>query len=201
MRSRTFAIVATLTLLASSPPVGSAEPAATTGAGAALDIQSLFYPTGWMGDGTQGTKFVKVDHQSMVAPRSGPYCTQVRYTPSKSSAWAGVYWQNAPDNWGVKPGADLSKAGYRRISFWARGENGGEVVEFKAGGIRDDKLPHHDSFTASLGRVTLKPTWTRYTISLEEAKLTSVIGGFAWVAAGGQANKTLTFYIDDIRYE
>ena len=52
------------------------------------------------------------------------------YTFGKKK-WGGVYWQNKPDNWGHRPGNDYSGEGFTKITFWARGEKGNEVVEFK----------------------------------------------------------------------
>ena len=44
--------------------------------------------------------------------------------------------------------------GAKKLTFWARGEQGGEAVDFNLGIIGDDK-PHHDSAKASLTGTTL----------------------------------------------
>lgn len=174
---------------------------------APFDVQNRFYPTGYMGDGeAHGAKAIELDLASTVSPHSAPHCVRIRYVP-KNQAWAGVYWHNhagtkaSPGNWGERPGADFSGKGYRALSFWARGEKGGEVVEFKTGGIDAEGKKHRDSFGASLGRKTLTRKWKRYTIDLTGQDLSSVIGGFAWVAAANANTGGLTFYLDDIQFE
>ena len=43
-----------------------------------------------------------------------------------SQGWGGVVWQSPAGDWGDRPGGyDLT--GAKRISFWARGDEGDEV--------------------------------------------------------------------------
>ena len=168
--------------------------------GKKLDVAKFYTASGWMGDGEKGTKFVQFNEACKERPQSKPTCTKITYALGPKG-WAGIYWLNKPDNWGDKPGDDLSKEGYSRITFWARGEKGGEVVEFKAGGISDDKKQHKDSFEVSTGKVPLEKDWKRYEIKLDGKNLSSVIGVFCWVASGASNPEGLTFYLDDIQYE
>ncbi len=166
-----------------------------------LDIQNMFIASGWMGDGEYGRKYIEFDGAFETSPKSQPTCIKIQYTfgPRK---WAGIYWQNKPDNWGAKQGNNYSKKGFSKVTFWAKGETGKEVVEFKAGGIRDSKLTYHDSFEETVGRVTLSKEWKQYSIDLESADLSSVIGGFCWVTSSDyNKQKTIVFYIDEIYYE
>lgn len=163
------------------------------------DVSRFFKPTGYMGDGEFGGKYVKLLKACKEQPYSGPYCIRVDYTIGPKG-WAGIYWQNEPDNWCKEPGNDMSDNGYDSITFVARGKNGGEMVEFKAGGIKDCGK-YKDSFEVTLGEIILTEDWTEYSISLEGENLKSVIGGFCWVASGHSNPKGLTFYIDDIFYE
>lgn len=74
------------------------------------------------------------------------------------------------------------------------------MVEFKAGGIETMKHKHRDSFRATLGRVTLTKEWREYSIDLTGADLSSVIGGFCWVASADyNTGAGVVFYLDDIR--
>ena len=75
------------------------------------------------------------------------------------------------------------------------------MVEFKAGGIDAPGKPYRDSFEKSVGTVRLNHQWTRYELDLTNHNLSSVIGGFCWVAKAGQNPNGLTFYIDSITYE
>ena len=91
--------------------------------------------------------------------------------------------------------------GAKNITFWARGEKGGEIVEFKAGGIRDSKKIYRDSFEFSTNNIILSDNWKRYEIDLARQDLSHVIGAFAWVATKDANPQGLVFYLDDIRYE
>lgn len=166
-----------------------------------LDIQNMFTASGWMGDGEYGRKYIEFDGAYETEANSEPTCIRIQYTfgPRK---WAGIYWQNKPDNGGDKRGNNYSKKGFSKITFWAKGKTGKEVVEFKAGGVSDSRKQYHDSFEETIGRVTLSTEWKQYTIDLESADLSSVIGGFCWVASSDYNNqKTIIFYIDDIYFE
>lgn len=166
-----------------------------------LDIGKFFTASGWMGDGKSGRKCIRLEEACRTNRYSPPACIKVIYTDYGSDRWGGIYWQNRQDNWGEKPGWDLSKAGYRSVTFWARGERGNEIVEFKAGGIDATGMRYKDSFEVSLGRVVLTRDWRQYKMSLEGKNLSSVIGGFCWVASQPANPDGLTFYLDDIRFE
>jgi hypothetical protein len=126
---------------------------------------------------------------------SGPSCIKITYDDTGN--WAGIVWQNPPNDWGDEPGGwDIT--GAKKLSFWARGEAGGELVEFKLGILgRNKDFP--DSGKASLGRVKLSSTWQKYEIPLEGKDLTCIKTGFVWSLAGRK--EPITFYLDDIRYE
>jgi len=169
-----------------------------------VDVVKRYTPSGWMGDGTNGTKYVQINKvcKSNTRPNRQT-CIKITYSigPSK---WAGIYWLNEPDNWGDNPGDDFSSKGLRRVSFWARGERGGEVVEFKAGGIPTMPAtgkPYRDSFKETTGELTLERNWKHYDINIEGRNLSSVIGLFCWVANEPSNPNGLTFYLDDICYE
>lgn len=164
----------------------------------ALSVTRDFYPSGWMGDGEEGTRYIKLNTESSENPHTPPTSVKVIYQPGPKR-WAGIYWQYPENNWGSKPGRNLQ--GYTRVTFWARGERGGEVVEFKAGDIKDMSKPYQDTFAVSLGKVTLSTTWRKYEINLAGQNLSNVIGAFAWVATGNDNPQGLTFYLDDIYYE
>jgi hypothetical protein len=166
-----------------------------------VDIQNLFTASGWMGDGQSGTKYLNFEGASRENPHSPPTCIKItyRFGPAR---WAGIYWQNKPDNWGDKSGENYSKKGFSMVTFWARGETGTEIVEFKAGGIVNAAKSFHDSFEVTLGRVALTKEWKQYRIGLSGADLSSVIGGFCWVAnADSNSAKKITFFLNDIFLE
>ncbi len=170
------------------------------------DIEQFFEPTGYMGD-LEDPNFAEDMGFSMSSiyrenAKDGPFCIKVTYPNFGPKGWGGIYWQNKPDNEGLLPGEDLSEGGYKFVTFWAKGERGGEIVEFKAGGIDVPELPNKDKFRVTVGRICLSREWKEYYIDLRGKDLSSVIGGFCWSAnqRGNPKGKGLTFYIDRIRY-
>lgn len=175
-----------------------AEPSPSTTLHAPTLIEGYYYPSGWMGDGEKGTKHVQLNDQWKENPHSAPTCIRISYQPG-GKGWAGVYWQYPDGNWGDQPGRKIEAA--TKLSFWARGAKGGELVEFKAGGINAEGKKHADSFEKTLGTVELKTDWQRFELALGGADTSSVLAAFAWVATRNGNPDGLTFFVDDIRYE
>ena len=149
-----------------------------------------FIPSGYMGN----TGAIKMDPASIVQPHSGKTCLKVDYT--STTQWGGVVWQNPANNWGEKAGG-YNLAGAKTLTFWARGDKGGEVVTFLFGLIGRDK-PSSDTGTGKLDSVHLTPAWKKYTISLAGKNMTHIVTGFAWTLAS--PGQPVTFYLDDVRY-
>ena len=189
-------------ILGASSWMGSAALAyGDTNQAASIDIENIFSPSGWMGDGEYGRKYIDFFGADASNPHSPPTSVKVvyRFGPAK---WAGMYWLNWPDNWGEKPGNNYAGTNLSRLTFWARGETGNEMIEFKAGGIDNSSKQHRDSFRRTTGRVTLSTDWKQYEIDLSGADLSSVIGGFCWVASADfNSTEAITFYVDDIALE
>lgn len=159
-------------------------------------ISNHFIPSGWMGDYSD----IKLDVGCAEDPYFGKTCTKVTYVnkASNGARWAGIYWQHPPNNWGgVDAGFDLSKA--IKVTFWARGEKGGErIEEFKVGGIMGE---YSDSDTAGIGPVILDKDWKQYTIDLQGKDMSYIIGGFAWATNLDVNPDGAVFYLDEIKYE
>lgn len=145
--------------------------------------------SGWMGE----TSAIRMDPHSKVSPKEGRKCLQVKFI--QGGGWGGVVWQSPPNDWGDQPGG-FDITGAKTLSFWARGENGGEKAKFGVGIIKADKKYHDTSRRET--EVTLTREWKRYTIDLADEDLSRIKTGFYWVVGG--AGKPLTFYLDDIRY-
>lgn len=147
--------------------------------------------SGWMGD----SKSIAVDDKCTDNPHSGATCMKCQF--KADAGFGGIAWQNPANNWGDEAGG-LDLSGAKKLTFWARGEKGGEVVSFKLGILGPDKK-FPDSDHAELPDVTLSSDWKQYSIDLTGKDLHRIATGFVWVlAAGGQP---VTFYLDDVRYE
>lgn len=156
-----------------------------------------YIPSGYMGDYGD----IKVYDNWKEKPQSGTSCIKTVYNnkASQGNAWAGVYWQNPANNWGTRPGG-FDITGAKRVTFYARGESGGELIsEFKVGGISGGD--YADSDATSLYDVELTKEWKKYTIDLADLDLSYISGGFCWAANLDSNPDGITFYLDEICYE
>jgi hypothetical protein len=159
-----------------------------------------FEACGYMGDAIEeGTVQLDFNHEEATRPNDEDDQTvRVEYKSGGSLGWAGVYWLLTTDgcNWGQEPGVTVTNA--TKVTFWAKGAQGGERVEFKAGGV--SSRPNIDSFEVSLGRIRLTSEWRQYEMNLSDQNLSEVVGAFAWAAPESESAE-MVFYLDDIRYE
>jgi hypothetical protein len=186
----------------SDPMLGEEETTANFPFYVYADLSSLdnhFIPSGWMPATAAQDLKVKVNWQD--DPFSGDSCIKIGYKNNSGTRWAGMYWQNPANNWGEISGAGFDLRGAKKVTFWARGEEGGEIInEFKVGGISSGE--YIDSDSASIGPVRLTKDWKKYEIDLRGKDLSYIIGGFCW-ATNIDVNdpEGIVFYLDEIRYE
>jgi hypothetical protein len=148
-----------------------------------------YTPSGWMGD----RQAIRMDPHWKTMPKEGKRCLRVDFT--RGGGWGGVVWQSPANDWGDEPGG-FDITGATALSFWARGEHGGEKAKFGVGILGTDKK-YHDTSRREL-EVTLTRRWKRYAIGLVGEDLGRIKSGFYWVVGG--MGEPLTFYLDDIRY-
>lgn len=155
-----------------------------------------YIPSGWMGDHSD----VSFNDGWRKGSYSGSTCIKIVYRPkvSQGARWVGMYWQNPANNWGGRRGGyDLT--GAKKVTFWAKGDKGGErVEEFKIGGISGT---YSDTDIASTGPIVLTTEWKQYEIDLSGRDLSYISGGFCWSTNLDVNPEGCTFYLDDIRYE
>ncbi len=161
-------------------------------------LPTSYAPSGYMPTGG----CVTVNDAWTQDCQEGKSCIQVIYDTlcsAQDQGWAGVYWLYPANNWGDHKGRDLT--GATKLVFWARGKKGGEVIaEFKMGGVGVNS-PFPDSDTVGIGPVTLSTEWREYSIDLRGRDLSSISGGFAWIADVGSNPDSCTFFLDDIHFE
>ncbi|HSU53067.1 MAG TPA: immunoglobulin domain-containing protein, partial [Candidatus Dormibacteraeota bacterium] len=170
---------------------------------------------------------VTIDGSWTNNPHSGATCNRCAYTPRLPGDFGGFYFLNgilvgrkplpyfgeatvAGTDVAVTRFTGLNLAGASSLTFWARGENGGERIQFFMGGVgraaengqATTPFPDSTPRVPALGRLTkLTRNWRRYSIPLHGLNLTNIMGGFGWVAAAGDNPNGATFYIDDIQYQ
>ena len=156
-----------------------------------------YIPSGFMPDG----KCLTIDDTWTKDCHDGKSCIKIVYDVACSKQgqkWAGIYWQNPANNWGNRKGGfDLT--GANKLTFWVKGEKGGErIEEFKIGGVTGD---YPDSDSAVIGPVILTSEWRQYSIDLRGKDLSYISGGFAWSTNVDVNQESCTFYLDDLKYE
>lgn len=143
---------------------------------------------------------------------SGSSCIKCRIGTSAGS-WGGWLFINGtlPKGktepvpvWGDVAGCAMDLSGAVKLTFMARGETGGERVEFFTGGLgrsgetgRATSSYPDSAAKISTGVIKLSNTWKEYTINLEGKDLSSVGCGFGFVVAGSSKGDVV-FYLDDI---
>ena len=154
-----------------------------------------YYNSGWMGD----IELLEMDLENKEEVKNGLTSLKVTFSAFKASqGWVGCAWQHPLNNWGDEDGGyDLS--GATKLTFWAKGKYGGEVVTFSYGILRGNDKKYRDSSTVELKDVKLKKKWKKYTINLKNKDLRKIITGFAFFT--GAKIKPVTFYLDDIIFE
>ena len=149
-----------------------------------------YVPSGWMGD----SQAIKLDTQATVQPKTGKTCLQCEFI--QADGWGGVVWQNPENDWGDKVGGlDLTAA--KKLTFWVRGDQGGEIVKFGFGLIGRDKK-YYDTAKKEM-EVRLETEWKQIEIDLSEMELHRIKTGFYWVFAA--QGDSLKFYVDRVVFE
>lgn len=165
------------------------------------DRGNHYVPTGFMGD----SNTVKMRENWRENPHSGKTCIRVDYnsTDPQNNYWAGVYWQDPPNNWGWtlwRTGYNLSKLS--QLSFWVRGNQGNEQIQFFIGGINgfygDSLQPALYAVSGDTNWITLTTSWQQVLINLKGKDLTHIIGGFGWSTDTYHNPHGAIFYLDDI---
>ena len=150
-----------------------------------------FSPSGTLGNDYR----IKQDLSCSYNPYQGDTC--IKYSYLDTTDWAGVVWQNPARNWGAKVGGK-NLDGASKFTFWARGEDGGEVVDFGIGIIGSEEK-YYDTAIVRKKDVILTKEWQKITIDLEGKDLSRIVSGFYWMVKG--QSKPIHFYLDELQYE
>ncbi len=159
--------------------------------------ENHYVPSGFMGS----VRCVSLDDTWQKNCYQGSTCMKIVFDAQCSRTdqkWAGIYWLNPANNWGQRKGG-FNLEGAQRLTFWAKGEKGGEQIqEFTIGGITGN---YPDSDVVVMGPVILSPEWKQYTLDLRGKDLSYISGGFAWTTSEDVVPDQNVFYLDDIRFE
>jgi len=165
--------------------------------------------------GIGGDAMMVGDETQVVS--SGATSIRCGFSYSGTSGFAGFNMMNghlpagqvAPQfNFGNVPDAGiLALSGAVELVFRARGEKGGETIDFFVAGVgRNTGMPFPDSSPAihiADTPIALTDTWQEYRIPLLGNDLSYVLGGFGWGASGlndADQDGSVIFYVDEIYF-
>jgi len=180
--------------LAASPLPQTAPSKAKAPPSTTLDVSSAYPAVDLIG----AKRKIQLEKLTPGEAHSPPEAWKINF--DKTGGFAGVCWKNRAGNEGEAPGDDLSKGAYRRISFWAKGAKGGEVAEFRAGGLGHLKTRYRDSFDVTAGKIKLTSQWSEYSIYVNDADLSSVMTVFCVLFHQEDNTDGANVYLDDIQY-
>ena len=166
--------------------------------------------------GNNGELVKNMDENWQNNPYSGRSCIRCEIG-TQNKDWGGWLFLNGylPTgetvprlNDGKQKNAGLDLTGATELRFFAKGENGGEMVEFFTAGFGYDGewgnrlVDYPDSVKKqTLGFVMLTPDWQEYVIPLSGENLDYICCGFGYVCSGNKSgSSTNIFYLDDIRF-
>lgn len=181
------------------PVVDAGPPPEDCSSFAPLAVDTAFLATGWMGEAPTAVLFVDCAG-TRATPSALGNCHTVTYAvPAMDSmGWAGISWQNPQDYWEDPPAPFVGypmPCGATKIVFYAKGEVGGEKVDFWGGNA---------AYQAKKSGVALSTEWTRIEMPFAGTPDDNVTLGFGWAmgaeAAGGPG-QTAIFHLDDIHWE
>ncbi|MCA9405117.1 MAG: hypothetical protein KC684_01145 [Candidatus Omnitrophica bacterium] len=159
--------------------------------------QNHYTPSGFMPNG----RCIELSSKWTEGCQSGDSCIRIKYDVECShndEKWGGIYWLNPPNNWGSRKGG-YNLAGAKKLTFWAKGQTGGEQIqEFTIGGIKGD---YPDTDMIVIGPVLLTSEWQQYSIDLRGKDLSYISGGFAWSTSVDVNPADVVFYMDEIKFE
>ena len=158
---------------------------------------------------------VRVNGSWTENPHSG--ATAIRGEFAASAPFGGFYFQNGiltstvpVPNFGDVPNAGVNLSGATSLTFWARGEIGGERIEFFVAGVGREAntgvptnpFPDSSPRRPTVGTLfTLSSEWQRFRIDVSGMDLSYVLGGFGWVASRAANPSGAVFFVDDIEFE
>ena len=165
--------------------------------------------------GRDGDLLEDMDENCTSDPYSGSSCIRCAQT-TRYGDWGGWMFLNGylgkgetvPRlNKGDADGQGLDLTGAEELRFWAKGEKGGEQVEFFTAGFGyvaetgRKSVDYPDSaLKDSTGYIELTDEWEEYSISLVGRDMSYIVCGFGFVMNDRDGEKDNVFYLDEIRF-
>ena len=174
---------------------------------ATIRLDALANRLGLMSGSGDPSAFIKLE-RGQDDCHTGSDCLRFTYEPG--GEWGSVHWwpfcvaSATSPTLHIAPGPECSinvlqvgnLSEVNRLTFWARGDRGGEIVEFRVGSVNVSPRPFRSS-----GRVTLTTDWQGCEIDLAGMDLVDAIDLFVWFATDRDNPGGAVFYLDDVQSE
>ncbi|MEQ9453429.1 MAG: tetratricopeptide repeat protein [Phycisphaeraceae bacterium] len=153
--------------------------------------QQIYAPSGHMGE-TQTTN-ITIYARDESQPDRGSF---VRISLKPETSWAGIVWQDPPQNWGTRPGGfDLTAA--TRIVFDARSPQGHGLFTIGMGTRANDQHRADTGFIEE--QFTATREWQTFYLDVSAIDRSRIFSGVVFVVSG--TAEQVTIDLDRIRYE
>ncbi|MEW5841030.1 hypothetical protein [Nitrososphaera sp.] len=183
-----------------------------------LQIEKGFKKKVVDGQALYGVGALKIYDDWVNSEISCEFCTRLEYTPTNQQSAPELSYVDKGD------GTSPSLVGAKKVSFYVRGENGGEVVKFKAAGKSaddaaavaaagngpqqpKDKQQQQKSikFAVASKPVNLEKSWKKLELDLTQENLAGVVEPFAVElaknSAQGRPGGPVVIYLKAITYD
>lgn len=163
-----------------------------------FEIDHLYSFDERAGDALLPFGFLRVHNSFIDTERDCEFCIRVEYIPG-SGGVAGIAFRN-------DKGLDLSAA--KKVTFYAMGGEGGEIVKFKAAGKKVDKNGVEDTeifnnvkFDKTTEEVTLTKNWKKLEIDLSKDDLSGITHPFGLEISKEKNKPDSVVYLKGVKYE
>lgn len=170
-------------------------------------LSTLAIPAAWLSGGDPDS-YIQMGSSPIPCEKTEAECLLVGY--ATGGDWGGIYWWPLSCGYGTEESWNLASSGIcginvyelggfsevTRLTFWVRGAEGGERIEFKIGGQNINPTPGR-----SLGTITLSTDWEQKEIDLRGMDLSNAVGLFSWWVTDINNPEGAVFYLNDIRFE
>lgn len=163
-----------------------------------LELDHLYRFEEKAGDAQLPFGFLNVHDSFIDTENHCEFCIRVEYKPGPSGV-AGMAYRS-------DEGFDLSSA--KKVTFYAMGKDGGEVIKFKAAGKTADKKEISDKeifknvkFDKTTKEVTLTKEWKRMEIDLSKSDLKEITHPFGFEISKAKNNEDSVIYIKGVKYD
>lgn len=150
------------------------------------------------GDAQLPFGYLKVHDGFIDTERHCEFCIRVEYVPGPGGV-AGMSFKN-------DVGFDLSTV--KKVTFYAMGQDGGEVIKFKAAGKKVDQeaLSNNEifknvKFDKTTKEVTLTTDWKRFEIDLSNSDLNGITHPFGFEISKDYNQAGAVVFIKGVKYD